>query len=158
MSARTRILPSSSFSMIDQTGRAAERACIILGAPTFVELEEYLSKTTLVTDTDRHAHPSSWPSRGSNPASRTSRLPATTSPFPGSRAQTYEVCADMQSHSYNRYLAVASRVVRRSLKEEKRLAAERRGESDLRFAKWEVSSTITSSITFEAQRSLILEP
>ncbi|KAK8200880.1 hypothetical protein M8818_006197 [Zalaria obscura] len=39
--------------------------------------------------------------------------------------------------TYNRYLAVASRVVRRSLKEDKRLAAERRGEMDLRFAKWE---------------------
>ncbi|KAH8878985.1 hypothetical protein GQ53DRAFT_589978, partial [Thozetella sp. PMI_491] len=38
--------------------------------------------------------------------------------------------------TYNRYLAVASRVVRRSLKEESRLVAERRGESDLRFAKW----------------------
>ncbi|RYP51635.1 hypothetical protein DL768_003033 [Monosporascus sp. mg162] len=38
--------------------------------------------------------------------------------------------------TYNRYLAVASRVVRRSLKEEKRILAERRGESDLRFAKW----------------------
>ena len=41
--------------------------------------------------------------------------------------------------SYNRYLAIASRVVRRSLKEDKRLQAERRGEMDLRFAKWEVS-------------------
>jgi len=40
--------------------------------------------------------------------------------------------------SYNRYLAVAARVVRRSLKEDKRIAAERRGEMDLRFAKWEV--------------------
>ncbi|KAL1648000.1 hypothetical protein SLS58_002325 [Diplodia intermedia] len=39
--------------------------------------------------------------------------------------------------TYNRYLAIASRVVRRSLKEEQRLAASRRGESDLRFAKWE---------------------
>ncbi|KAK3706507.1 hypothetical protein LTR37_004268 [Vermiconidia calcicola] len=39
--------------------------------------------------------------------------------------------------TYNRYLAVASRVVRRSLKEDKRLQAERRGEMDLRFAKWE---------------------
>ncbi|KAI1472103.1 mitochondrial ATP synthase epsilon chain-domain-containing protein [Daldinia caldariorum] len=39
--------------------------------------------------------------------------------------------------SYNRYLAVAARAVRRSLKEEKRLAAERRGDMDLRFAKWE---------------------
>lgn len=40
--------------------------------------------------------------------------------------------------SYNRYLAVASRVVRRSLKEEQRVKAERRGEMELRFAKWEV--------------------
>ncbi|KAF2229387.1 hypothetical protein EV356DRAFT_510962 [Viridothelium virens] len=39
--------------------------------------------------------------------------------------------------TYNRYLAVASRAVRRSLKEDKRLQAERRGEMDLRFAKWE---------------------
>ena len=40
---------------------------------------------------------------------------------------------------YNRYLAVAARVVRRSLKEGPRLQAERRGEMELRFAKWEVS-------------------
>ncbi|CAF9903265.1 MAG: hypothetical protein GOMPHAMPRED_000161 [Gomphillus americanus] len=39
--------------------------------------------------------------------------------------------------TYNRYLAVAARVVRRSLKDDKRLAAEKRGEMDLRFAKWE---------------------
>ncbi|GAB7340704.1 hypothetical protein MBLNU457_7091t1 [Dothideomycetes sp. NU457] len=39
--------------------------------------------------------------------------------------------------TYNRYLAVAARVVRRSLKDDKRIAAERRGEMDLRFAKWE---------------------
>ncbi|KAF2207772.1 hypothetical protein CERZMDRAFT_102037 [Cercospora zeae-maydis SCOH1-5] len=39
--------------------------------------------------------------------------------------------------TYNRYIAVASRVVRRSLKDDKRLQAERRGEMDLRFAKWE---------------------
>ncbi|GAW25196.1 putative mitochondrial atp synthase epsilon chain domain-containing protein [Rosellinia necatrix] len=39
--------------------------------------------------------------------------------------------------TYNRYLAVASRVVRRSLKDDKRIGAERRGEMDLRFAKWE---------------------
>lgn len=42
-------------------------------------------------------------------------------------------------YSYNRYLGIAARVVRRSLKEDKRLAAEKRGEMDLRFAKWEVS-------------------
>ncbi|KAE8138202.1 mitochondrial ATP synthase epsilon chain-domain-containing protein [Aspergillus pseudotamarii] len=39
--------------------------------------------------------------------------------------------------TYNRYLAVAARAVRRSLKETPRLAAERRGQMDLRFAKWE---------------------
>ncbi|KAG5663867.1 hypothetical protein HG530_004598 [Fusarium avenaceum] len=39
--------------------------------------------------------------------------------------------------TYNRYLAVAARVVRRSLKEDKRLIAERRGEMDLRFSKWQ---------------------
>lgn len=44
-------------------------------------------------------------------------------------------------YSYNRYLAIAARVVRRSLKEGPRLQAERRGEMDLRFAKWTVSVT-----------------
>ncbi|KAI9901806.1 hypothetical protein N3K66_003623 [Trichothecium roseum] len=39
--------------------------------------------------------------------------------------------------TYNRYLAVAARAIRRSLKEDKRIVAERRGEMDLRFAKWE---------------------
>ncbi|KAB8231857.1 hypothetical protein ETB97_002613 [Aspergillus alliaceus] len=39
--------------------------------------------------------------------------------------------------TYNRYLAVAARAVRRSLKENARLNAERRGQMDLRFAKWE---------------------
>jgi F-type H+-transporting ATPase subunit epsilon len=49
------------------------------------------------------------------------------------------VLTRIPTNSYNRYLAVASRVVRRSLKEDKRVIAERRGESDLRFAKWQVS-------------------
>lgn len=52
-----------------------------------------------------------------------------------SRALTIEIAR----YSYNRYLAVAGRVVRRSLKDDKRLAAERRGEMDLRISKWEVS-------------------
>ncbi|ELR01727.1 hypothetical protein VC83_00957 [Pseudogymnoascus destructans] len=39
--------------------------------------------------------------------------------------------------SYNKYLSVAARVVRRSLKEEQRVAAERRGVSELRSARWE---------------------
>ena len=41
-------------------------------------------------------------------------------------------------NSYNRYLAIAARAVRRSLKEDKRIAAERRGDMELRFSKWEV--------------------
>jgi hypothetical protein len=41
-------------------------------------------------------------------------------------------------YSYNRYLAIAARAVRRSLNEDKRIVAERRGEMDLRFAKWSV--------------------
>ncbi|XRM44318.1 hypothetical protein ABZX51_007465 [Aspergillus tubingensis] len=41
-------------------------------------------------------------------------------------------------YSYNRYLTVAARAVRRSLKDGPRAAAERRGNMDLRFAKWEV--------------------
>ncbi|KAM0257834.1 hypothetical protein ACHAQJ_004138 [Trichoderma viride] len=38
--------------------------------------------------------------------------------------------------TYNRYLAVAARAIRRSLKEDKRLIAERRAGSELRFATW----------------------
>ncbi|KAK5800791.1 hypothetical protein VI817_003003 [Penicillium citrinum] len=41
--------------------------------------------------------------------------------------------------SYNRYLAIAARTVRRSLKETPRLESERRDLMDLRFAKWHVS-------------------
>ncbi|KAH0610819.1 uncharacterized protein H6S33_011246 [Morchella sextelata] len=39
--------------------------------------------------------------------------------------------------TYNKYLAIAARVVRRSLKDQPRLAAERRGQMELKFAKWE---------------------
>jgi hypothetical protein len=46
--------------------------------------------------------------------------------------------ADGACYRYNRYLAVAAQVVRRSLNEEKRLIAERRGVMEMRFAKWEV--------------------
>ncbi|KAL6891339.1 mitochondrial ATP synthase epsilon chain domain-containing protein [Trichoderma longibrachiatum] len=38
--------------------------------------------------------------------------------------------------TYNRYLAVAARAIRRSLKEDKRIVAERRAVSELRFAVW----------------------
>ena len=73
--------------------------------------------------------PSQWQPPGKSPVSRTLRT-ARIGP---------EDNAVNEMHSYNRYIAVASRVVRRSLKEDKRIAAERRGESELRFAKWEVS-------------------
>ncbi|CRJ90123.1 ATP synthase subunit epsilon like protein [Verticillium longisporum] len=40
--------------------------------------------------------------------------------------------------TYNRFLAVSARAVRRSLKEDKRIIAERRGAvAEIRFAKWE---------------------
>jgi len=48
-------------------------------------------------------------------------------------------------NSYNKYLSVAARVVRRSLKEEERLQAERRGQMELRFAKWSVSGFVVMS-------------
>lgn len=73
--------------------------------------------------------PSQWQPLGKSPVSRTLRS-APIGP---------EDTAVNATHSYNRYISVASRVVRRSLKEDKRIAAERRGESELRFAKWEVS-------------------
>ncbi|OKL55866.1 hypothetical protein UA08_08866 [Talaromyces atroroseus] len=47
-------------------------------------------------------------------------------------------------NSYNRYLAVAARAVRRSLKDDVRLAAERRGQSDLKYAKWETDEDMGS--------------
>jgi hypothetical protein len=49
--------------------------------------------------------------------------------------------ADGEIYSYNKYLSVAARVVRRSLKEEKRLQADKRGDMELRFAKWSVSDS-----------------
>lgn len=58
--------------------------------------------------------------------------------FEPSRAGEY-LLTSFSHNSYNKYLSVAARVVRRSLKDDKRLAAERRGEMELRFAKWNVS-------------------
>jgi hypothetical protein len=58
----------------------------------------------------------------------------------GKDTRTQKLTRLLRHHSYNRYLAVAARVVRRSLKEEKRIAAERRGQQELRFAKWSVSA------------------
>ncbi|KAL7274554.1 hypothetical protein RUND412_002552 [Rhizina undulata] len=39
--------------------------------------------------------------------------------------------------TYNKYLQIAARTVRRSLKEQPRLAAERRDQMELKFSKWE---------------------
>jgi F-type H+-transporting ATPase subunit epsilon len=38
--------------------------------------------------------------------------------------------------TYNRYSAIAARTIRRALKEDKRLEAERRNESTVRVSKW----------------------
>ncbi|KAF8426622.1 mitochondrial ATP synthase epsilon chain-domain-containing protein [Tirmania nivea] len=46
--------------------------------------------------------------------------------------------------TYNKYLAIAARVVRRSLKEQHRLAAERRGDMELKMAKWENGKQLDS--------------
>lgn len=64
----------------------------------------------------------------------------------------------VSANSYNRYLAVAARVVRRSLKEDKRIVAERRGESDLRFAKWSVSASLESKMGCFSELLLIYDP
>lgn len=49
-----------------------------------------------------------------------------------------EAFANRESRSYNKYLTVAARAVRKGLKEEHRLASERRGQTDLKFSNWEV--------------------
>ncbi|KAF2243477.1 hypothetical protein BU26DRAFT_570166 [Trematosphaeria pertusa] len=59
--------------------------------------------------------------------------------------------------SYNRYITVASRVVRRSLKEDKRIAAERRGETELRFSKWENGKQSEPRNLNEANQAAIAE-
>ncbi|KAJ5745260.1 ATPase F1 complex epsilon subunit mitochondrial [Penicillium odoratum] len=57
--------------------------------------------------------------------------------------------------TYNRYLAIAARTVRRSLKDEARLASERRGLMDLRFAKWENGKQGTVRSLAEANNEAI---
>lgn len=41
------------------------------------------------------------------------------------------------AHSYNKYAQITARAVRASLKEEERLAAEKRGITTLRYQQWE---------------------
>jgi hypothetical protein len=45
--------------------------------------------------------------------------------------------------SYNKYLQIAARVIRKSLKEEARIKAEKRGPLELRYVKWEVGIPFT---------------
>lgn len=60
-------------------------------------------------------------------------------------AQRFHVCIDdvliaMKAHcllSYNKYTQIAARAVRASLKEEQRVAAEKRGLTSLRYQQWE---------------------
>ncbi|KAB5583683.1 mitochondrial ATP synthase epsilon chain domain-containing protein [Coniochaeta sp. 2T2.1] len=59
--------------------------------------------------------------------------------------------------TYNRYLAVAARAVRRSLKDDKRLIAERRGDSDIRFAKWSNGKQGDSQHLVEANTAAMVE-
>lgn len=74
-------------------------------------------------------------------------------PFELAKSRTRRAnAATLLECSYNRYLAVAARAVRRSLKDDKRLAAERRGDSDIRFAKWEVSLTRSAYTDDERRR------
>jgi hypothetical protein len=90
------------------------------------------------THTTPHVPPSQWHSPGKPPVSGMRAVLETLHLlFPG--RPSIERSANNSVNSYNRYLAVASRVVRRSLKDDKRIIAERRGESELRFAKWSVS-------------------
>ncbi|KAF2640614.1 hypothetical protein P280DRAFT_426717 [Massarina eburnea CBS 473.64] len=60
--------------------------------------------------------------------------------------------------SYNRYISVASRVVRRSLKDEPRMLAEKRGVSELRFATWENGKQGDVKNLMEANAAASVEP
>ena len=44
---------------------------------------------------------------------------------------------DKVTDSYNRYASICSATIRKSLKESARIQAEKRGELELRYAKWE---------------------
>ncbi|PVH88107.1 hypothetical protein DL98DRAFT_509603 [Cadophora sp. DSE1049] len=59
--------------------------------------------------------------------------------------------------TYNKYLSVAARVVRRSLKDDKRLQAERRGEMELKFAKWNNGKQGESKSVAEANAASMAE-
>ena len=86
-----------------------------------------------------HTNQTQWRSRGKPRASRmlSPSRAAARSPtaIPAGKG---EAPANNSHNSYNRYLAIAARVVRRSQKEDLRVQAERRGEMDLRFATWSV--------------------
>jgi F-type H+-transporting ATPase subunit epsilon len=54
--------------------------------------------------------------------------------------------------SYNKYAQITARALRNSLKEEERLAAERRGLTSARYQKWE-NGVGGSHVSFSAQSS-----
>lgn len=45
--------------------------------------------------------------------------------------------ADLDGFRYNKYAQITARALRQSLKEEQRLAAEKRGVTTVRYQKWE---------------------
>lgn len=63
--------------------------------------------------------------------------------LPMPRSAVFQPSQSLINHfppnSYNRYLAVASQTVRRSLKSDIRAKLTNRGQAELKFAKWEVS-------------------
>ena len=114
------------------------RRCLHFADEVFSPLPTFTS----VAQRSKHHKTSKWCSRGKPPALRESIDPAE---YESSNSKTdcddgHAVLTDANGcfPSYNRYLAIAARVVRRSLKDDMRIAAERRGDMDLRFAKWSV--------------------
>ena len=56
-------------------------------------------------------------------------------PLPTTTSWTIDNVLTMDS--YNRYASICSATIRKSLKESARIQAEKRGELELRYAKWE---------------------
>ena len=112
----------------------------IFGFRTQTELNKLSpSKRQIATHHLKNIYPTQWRSRGKRRVLRMSN-PSLVPRKPSiAQMSLHRASIDSSCNSYNKYLSVAARVVRRSLKDDKRLAAERRGEMELRFAKWNVS-------------------
>jgi hypothetical protein len=85
-----------------------------------------------------HKHIQTYPARHNGFRVEGRGAHVSSSPISNGAGVGTEANTSLAVDRYNRYLAVAARVVRRSLKEDKRVQAERRGEMELRFARWEV--------------------